>query len=94
MKEVEKNLRKGLKAGDLKVRLFGKKLKGEFVLVKLKKDDKEDNSWLLIKHNDEFATDEDYNSEDETLKNSPINIWLAENKTGKKKSPEKSLPKK
>lgn len=82
-KEAEKNLRKGLKSGDFKFQLFGKKLKGEFVLVKLK--GKEDNSWLLIKHRDEFAIDEDYNSEEQTKKDSPINKWLAENKKPSKK---------
>jgi bifunctional non-homologous end joining protein LigD len=46
----------------LKFALKGKKLKGEFVLVRLKKAAA--NSWLLIKHRDEFAVDEDYNSED------------------------------
>ncbi len=81
--EAEKNLRKGLKSGDLKFQLFGKKLKGEFVLVKLK--GKEDNSWLLIKHRDDFAMDEEYNSEEQTKKNSPINKWLAENKKSSKK---------
>jgi bifunctional non-homologous end joining protein LigD len=94
LKVAEKNLRKGLKSGDLKVRLFGKKLKGEFVLVKLKKEDKEDNSWLLIKHHDEYATDEEYDSEEETPKNSPINKWLTENKNGKKKALIKASPKK
>ena len=94
LKEAEKNLKKGLKAGDLKVRLYGKKLKGEFVLVKLKKQEKDDNSWLLIKHRDEYATDEDYDSEDDTPKNSPINKWLAENKSGKKKAVKKVPPKK
>lgn len=94
LEEAEKNLRKGLKSGDFKFHLYGKKLKGEFVLVKLKKGDKEDNSWLLIKHNDEFATDEDYDSEEETPKNSPINKWLAENKSGKKKVLKKVSPKK
>jgi bifunctional non-homologous end joining protein LigD len=74
-KEVaEKKLRAGLKAGNLKFQLLGGKLKGEFALVKLK--GKEDNSWLLIKHHDEYAIDTDYNSEEETLKNSPINKWL------------------
>ena len=81
--EAEKNLRAGLKSGDFKFRLFGKKLKGEFVLVKLK--GKDDNSWLLIKHRDEYATDEDYNSEEQTKENSPINKWLAENKKSAKK---------
>ena len=81
--KAEKALRAGLKAGNLKFQLFGKKLKGEFALVKLKAN--EDNSWLLIKHNDDFAVHTEYNSEEETPKNSPINKWLQENKPGKKK---------
>ena len=71
----EKILKAGLKAGNLKVVLKGKKLKGEFALVKLKTDD---NSWLLIKHRDKYAVDE-YDSEKQTPKNSPINKWLAAN---------------
>jgi bifunctional non-homologous end joining protein LigD len=87
--KAEKNIRAGLKAGNLKFQLFGKKLKGEFALVKLK--GKEDNSWLLIKHNDEYAVDTEYNSEEDTPKNSPINKWLKENKKpAKKKSTVKS----
>jgi bifunctional non-homologous end joining protein LigD len=83
-KEVAvKNLRAGLKSGDLKFQLFGKKLKGEFALVKLK--GKEDNSWLLIKHRDKYSVDNEYNSEDDTQKNSPINKWLEENKKPVKK---------
>jgi len=86
--KAEKNLRAGLKSGDFKFHLYGKKLKGEFVLVKLK--GKEDNSWLLIKHRDFYAVDTEYNSEEQTKKNSPINKWLAENKKpAKKKSPVK-----
>jgi bifunctional non-homologous end joining protein LigD len=81
---AEKNLKAGLKAGNLKFTLHGKKLKGEFALVKLKGI--EDNSWLLIKHNDEFATDKEYSSEEETPDNSPINKWLAENKQPQKKN--------
>ncbi|MBA2250659.1 MAG: 3'-phosphoesterase [Chitinophagaceae bacterium] len=77
-KTAQKNLLAGLKAGNLKLTMFGKKLKGEFALVKLKS--KEDNTWLLIKHNDEHAVDTDYNSEKETPKNSPINKWLLKNK--------------
>ena len=87
--EAEKNLRAALKSGDFKFRLFGKKLKGEFVLVKLK--GKDDNSWLLIKHRDEYAMDGDYNSEEQTKENSPINQWLAKNKKSlKKKRPTKA----
>lgn len=80
---AKRNLHAGLKAGNLKFQMFGKKLKGEFVLVKLKA--KEDNSWLLIKHNDKYAVDTNYNSEEDTPKNSPINKWLTENKKPTKK---------
>jgi len=84
-----KKLRAGLKEGNLKFQLFGKKLNGEFALVKLKGN--EDNSWLLIKHNDDYAVNNDYNSEEQTPKNSPINKWLEENKKqpAKKKSSSK-----
>lgn len=70
----EKELLKELYSGNLKFRLHGKILKGEFALVKLK--DKEDNSWLLIKHKDEFAVTRKFSSEDlipEEIKQKGIN---------------------
>lgn len=87
-KEDEKLLKAGLESGNLKFILFGKKVKGEFALVRLKGSDS--NSWLLIKHRDSFATDELYNSEDHTPQNSPINTWLAENKPRKRNVKKKS----
>lgn len=57
----ETELKKGLKSGNLKFRLHGTKLKGEFALVKLKNAD--DNSWLLIKHRDEYAVDKKFDAE-------------------------------
>lgn len=83
--EGEKGLLRALKQGSLKFVLKGRKLKGEFALVKLKGKNAEDNAWLLIKHRDKYAK-EDYDSERETPKNSPINKWLRENEAGKKKS--------
>jgi bifunctional non-homologous end joining protein LigD len=74
-KADEKLLKAGLEAGNLKFILNGKKLKGEFAMVRLK--DSNSNSWLLIKHRDKYATDEVYNSEEDTPKNSPINKFLA-----------------
>src|SRR5687768_13275790 len=53
--KAEKNLKAGLKAGNLKFTLKGRKLKGEFALVKLK--NAEANAWLLIKHRDKYAVD-------------------------------------
>ncbi len=57
----QKQALQGLKKGELKFKLSGKKLKGEFVLVKLKTDEK---SWLLIKHKDEHSTNTVYDAEE------------------------------
>ncbi|HWB28661.1 MAG TPA: DNA ligase D [Chitinophagaceae bacterium] len=62
---TEKQALAAIHKGELKFSLKGKKLNGEFVLVHLKSDTKKDNSWLLIKHRDEFAEDS-YNSEEHT----------------------------
>src|SRR6218665_3726291 len=53
----EKLLRKQLKEGSLKFSLYGKKLKGEFALVKTK--GMGDQAWLLIKHKDQYARQTD-----------------------------------
>ena len=84
---ARKKLKAGLKSGNLKFTLHGKKLKGEFALVKLKaREGEKDNSWLLIKHNDAFAVATAYDSEKETVATSPINKWLKENKEPEKKN--------
>ena len=85
----EKKLKASLKAGNLKFSLKGKKLKGEFALVRLKNAEK-GNEWLLIKHRDDYAINTAYDSEKETLKNSLINKWLAENKNNRKTVKKKS----
>jgi bifunctional non-homologous end joining protein LigD len=79
---MEKKMSAELKAGNLKFVLKGKKLKGEFALVRLK--NAEGNAWLLIKHNDKYAVHEEYNSEVYTTKSSPINKWLKAHEEEKK----------
>lgn len=76
----EKELLKELHAGSLKFILHGKKLKGEFALVKMKST--EENSWLLIKHKDDFA-ESDYDAEENTAKNSQVTKFLEEKKSPK-----------
>jgi bifunctional non-homologous end joining protein LigD len=54
----------GIEDGDLKFRLNGKRMKGEWVLVHMKgRDQKSKNglreNWLLIKHRDNYASDTD-----------------------------------
>ncbi len=56
-KVMEKALAKQWKAGSLKLALHGKKLKGEFALVRMKSA--EDNAWLLVKHDDRHASEAD-----------------------------------
>lgn len=51
-----------IKRGEIKVDLKGKKLQGEFVLVRLKNDDK---NWLMIKHKDDYSVNKLYDAEDE-----------------------------
>jgi len=61
--DKKESLHKGLYSGNLKFILHGKKLKGEFALVRMK--DSEQNAWLLIKHRDKYAVDKKYDAEDE-----------------------------
>jgi bifunctional non-homologous end joining protein LigD len=58
-KKSEEFVRDGLSKGDLKFILNGKKLKGEFALVKMKGLKMGKNSWLLIKKNDKYASKDD-----------------------------------
>lgn len=51
-KASEKQISAGLKKGHLAIVLTGKRLKGEFILQKLKIDEPEDKAWLLIKKKD------------------------------------------
>jgi bifunctional non-homologous end joining protein LigD len=49
----------GLTKGELKFTLFGKKLKGSWVLVRTRLGSSSRPQWLLIKHRDRFASDRD-----------------------------------
>ncbi len=64
-KAQEKHLLKQLNAGSLKIKLHGKKLKGEFALVKT--HGMGENGWLLIKHNDKFASADDITKKDKSI---------------------------
>ncbi|GEJ47016.1 MULTISPECIES: DNA polymerase ligase N-terminal domain-containing protein [unclassified Chryseobacterium] len=83
----DKELLKELHAGSLKFILHGKKLKGEFALVKMKNTD--ENSWLLIKHKDEFA-ESPYDAEENTSPKSLVTQFLEEKKSLKIKEKKKS----
>jgi bifunctional non-homologous end joining protein LigD len=79
-KAQEKALLAQLKAGSLKIKLHGKKLHGEFALVKT--HGMGDNTWLLIKHNDDFASTKDITREDKSVRSGKT--IAAMEKTGNK----------
>ena len=54
--DAEKAVRAGYERGDLKIVFDGARLQGSFVLVRMKRPGKP--QWLLIKHRDEYATEE------------------------------------
>ncbi|TLV03265.1 DNA ligase D [Dyadobacter luticola] len=63
--DKEKMLLKELHSGSIKIRLHGKKLKGEFALVKT--HGMAENSWLLIKHRDKYADEDDITEKDRSV---------------------------
>ncbi|CAL1520861.1 DNA ligase D [Chitinophaga sp. MM2321] len=85
--DFDKTALKEIKTGDLKIVMKGKKLKGEFALVKMK--GREENAWLLIKHRDKYAVAE-YNSEDYTPERIKLR-GLKEKEATKKASKKKSV---
>jgi bifunctional non-homologous end joining protein LigD len=60
-----KTLQEGLKKGELKFVLHGEKLKGSFALIKTPRMGK--NAWLLIKHRDKYASEEDVTKLDKSV---------------------------
>ncbi|QEC74693.1 DNA ligase D [Mucilaginibacter ginsenosidivorax] len=64
-KAQEKAMLKQLASGQLKIKLHGEKLNGEFALVKT--HGMGENAWLMIKHKDEFATGDDVTKQDKSV---------------------------
>lgn len=84
-KENEKLLKKAFWKGDLKFVLLGKKLKGEFALVNMKKDEK---SWLFIKKKDEYAMETDILKKNKSVISGKT-IELLKKSNGRKKTEKK-----
>ncbi len=94
-KEQEKYLLQRLFNGDLKITLYGKKLKGDYALFRLKDSE---NNWLLMKHKDEFADKKDITLKDksvqsgqtiEKVKSTSKNIYGAGNDENSEKTDKK-----
>lgn len=88
-----------LKSGKLTFRMYGKKMFGEWALVKIKGSSKSSkgNEWLLLKHRDEFANGEvdvtkvaprSVVSNKTVEEIGPENVWISNRKaTSSRKAP-------
>lgn len=66
-KAVEAEIEKGLKAGSLTFAMHGKKLNGLFTILQLKRD-KSGKSWLLVKKQDAFSSEEDITRQNSSVR--------------------------
>src|SRR5687767_7228508 len=64
-KSQEKSLLQQFYSGEIHIILHGKKLKGRFSLIKA--TSRGENSWLLIKHNDKYASKSDVILKDKSV---------------------------
>jgi bifunctional non-homologous end joining protein LigD len=96
----QKVLLKELRDGSLKFRLNGKKLKGEFALVRTK--GRGENSWLLIKHRDRYASETPVTDKDrsvlskktlEQIAKNPRSPQWKSNRNPTPSAPKKPMPK-
>lgn len=90
--DAEKMIAAGIRKGSLKFRLHGQKLNGEFALVKTA--GRGENSWLLIKHRDEFASLEDVIERDESVVSGLTIEDIADADSGRKAKRKSVLAKK
>jgi bifunctional non-homologous end joining protein LigD len=100
-KKAEKDLLAQLHKGSIKFNLHGKKLKGAFTLVQMK--GRGENTWLLIKKNDEFVSESDITKKDKSVQSGmkleqvakeSTNEWSSNKKTTTKKAAKKTATKK
>lgn len=75
-KEQEKILIQQLYSGNLKFIMHGKKIKGEYALFQMK--GRGERSWILVKKNDEFASEEDITENEKSVKTGKTLVQVAE----------------
>jgi len=89
-KAQEKHLLKQLKEGSVKIILHGEKLRGEWALVHTKQSE---NSWLLIKHKDKFASSAEVTNKSKSVVSGITLLQLEKSAGSKNGSPKKAVKK-
>lgn len=92
-KEIEKEMRKGLAKGHVDIILQGKKLKGQFTLIRTARENAE-NSWLLFKKKDSFSSTADITQKSDSAKTGRTMEEIAEEKSSTWKSTKKATQRK
>ncbi|MGZ5254770.1 MAG: DNA polymerase ligase N-terminal domain-containing protein, partial [Flavitalea sp.] len=88
-KITEKELLNQLKAGNFHIIMKGQKIRGEYTLVHLKRDNME-NGWLLIKIKDDYASKTDITKNDKSIQSGMTLEQVAKNSDRKWISNKKS----
>ena len=87
---------KALRSGKLTFRMYGKKMFGEWALVRIHGRSPKGNEWLLLKHRDEFANEKIDITEvapwsvvsKKTVEDvGSDNVWISNRKAGSRKAP-------
>lgn len=78
-KTQDKELRHQLHSGKLKIKLKGKKLKGDYALVKA--HGRGENAWLLFKIKDEYASKDDITLKDKSVISKKTLVQMEKNPT-------------
>lgn len=87
--DINKQMLREIKKGHVSIILHGKKLKGEFTLIRIKTDER--NSWLLIKKQDKHSSDQDVLEKNRSVRSRKTINSLAQSKK-KSKLPQSIQP--
>lgn len=86
-KKIEQQLLEGLEKGHVDFTLQGNKLNGTFSLIKIKQQrSSKENSWLLVKKRDNFASEKDVSQLDHSVQTNRTMEEIAEGKKVLKKT--------
>lgn len=93
-RKIEQKLLEGLENGHVDFTLQGDKLKGAFSLIKIRQRGSiKDNSWLLVKKRDDFATEKDVIQLDRSVQSNRTMEEITKGNNPSKKLLEKKTPK-
>lgn len=89
IRQQQKILLKQLREGNLKFRLNGQKLKGEYALVRIK--GKQENAWLVMKKKDEYASSSDVTKKSKSVQSGKTLKEITDSKSSRQRGKTQKL---